>query len=35
VQLRKALALGISLEYAKRLPALKNIVQEQSAGSFK
>jgi eukaryotic-like serine/threonine-protein kinase len=28
VQLRKALALGASLEYAKRIPALKNIVQE-------
>ena len=35
VQLRKALALGSSLAYAKRIPALKDIAQEQSAGSFK
>jgi len=35
VQLGKALALGSSLEYAKRLPALKDIAQKQSTGSFK
>jgi eukaryotic-like serine/threonine-protein kinase len=35
VQLRKALALGSSLEYAKRLPALQDIAQEQSVQSFK
>jgi Flp pilus assembly protein TadD len=35
VQLRKALALGTSLEYAKRIPALKEIAQEQSVQSFK
>jgi tetratricopeptide (TPR) repeat protein len=33
--LRKALALGISLEYARRLPALKEIAQEQSVQSIK
>jgi len=34
-QLRKALALGSSLAYAKRLPALQEIAQEQSVQSFK
>jgi serine/threonine-protein kinase len=33
LQLRKAVALGASLEYAKRIPALKEIAQEQSVRS--
>jgi tetratricopeptide (TPR) repeat protein len=35
LHLRKALTLGASLEYAKRLPALKDIAREQSVQSFK
>ena len=34
-QLRKTLELGTSLEYAKRLPELKEIAKEQSVQSFK
>jgi Flp pilus assembly protein TadD len=33
--LRKALTLGASLEYAKRMPALKEFAQEQSVRNFK
>ena len=35
LQLRKALALGASLEYAKRIPALKEIAQDQAVQSLK
>ena len=34
-QLRKALSLGSSLESAKRIPALKEIVHEPSVQRFK
>ncbi|HEV2198596.1 MAG TPA: protein kinase [Bryobacteraceae bacterium] len=35
LHLRKALALGTSLEYASRIPALKDIAREQSVENFK